>query len=88
MSLDPKKLFVVSAVTREGIAADLNDYLQNCEDERRVTDDDDRLTDEVCQYYADLVSEIECGEDMTEGDKEEAFEQAFADTLAKIGIEC
>jgi hypothetical protein len=45
---NPNKLFTTNAITREGIADEIN---QNC-DRQALTADDDRLTDEVCTRFA------------------------------------
>ena len=57
---DPKKLFVISAITREQIAELLNEALDCCGPEGddgidRFTSDDPRLTNENCQAIADRL---------------------------------
>lgn len=58
---DPKKLFVVNAITREEIANDLNNYL-DCNGaitSDRLQPDDDRLTDAICEAYSKDLGNIE-----------------------------
>jgi hypothetical protein len=58
------QLFVINAIKRSDIASDVNDYLEAGE---FTTDtgplllaaDDERLTDELCQGYADALSDID-----------------------------
>ena len=48
--VDPKALFVISAISREGIAEELNGYRENTDFKiRPFTPDDTRLTDEICE---------------------------------------
>jgi hypothetical protein len=51
----------MNAITREGIAEDLNEFLENGIDappsDERLKPDDDRLTDEICTEYARKVGE-------------------------------
>lgn len=55
--LDPKKLFVVMTVSRETIADNLNMALQvdGREDVSEFSASDPRLTDKVCQDFADSL---------------------------------
>jgi len=68
---DSKQLFTTNAVTREGIAEELNLTLECCELEERIAPDDDRLTDEICQQYADAIGgidELDVEENVTEAE--------------------
>ncbi len=57
--LDPKKLFVVSTVSRETIAESLNDALDHIgSDVARYSPDDLRLTDQTCQDIADALYSV------------------------------
>lgn len=53
--LNPKQRFVIQHITREEIANNLNSMLPTA----MIAVDDERLTDEVCQCYADGLSEID-----------------------------
>lgn len=74
---DPKKLFVISAITREQIAELLNDaldYAQGVTDTvERFTTDDVRLTDENCQAIADRLND---SSDTSEDDERSLIELA------------
>lgn len=85
---DPKKLFVVSAVSREGIAEALNEYLDDNEalTDDRLQFDDDRLTDEICEAYATGLGEIDL-QDSTEAMVEEAECDLFDRVLRMVGID-
>lgn len=55
--LDPKKLFVITAISRASIAESLNNAVEEAwedgVDVEAFADDDPRLTDKVCQDFAD-----------------------------------
>ncbi len=75
---DPKKLFVISAITREQIADLLNEALDCCGPEGddgidRFTSDDPRLTDENCQAIADRLNDAS---DTSEDDERSLIELA------------
>src|SRR5262245_15952692 len=55
MALDSNDRFIVSVVTRGGIAEELNDHLERPE----FRPADDRLTDEVCRAYAEALGELD-----------------------------
>ncbi len=72
---DPKKLFVISAITREQIVEDLNaalDYVGQ-PDVKRFTADDPRLDDENCQAIADRLHD---SSDTSEEDEASLIELA------------
>jgi hypothetical protein len=54
--LDPNALFVVNALSRSGIAENLNSQLGREE----FAPDDSRLTDEFCARYAATIGRIDC----------------------------
>lgn len=56
---DPKALFVIHSVSREGIAESLNDTLGRVE----FAAGDDRLTDTFCREYAQGLSHIDDSDD-------------------------
>ena len=70
---DPKQLFVVSAITRESIAEDLNVILEVSDVDDRLLPDDDRLTDEVCREYAKELGEIDLDLPQFAQDEEEVL---------------
>ena len=81
---DPKQLFVINAVTREGIAEDLNDTLDGYANEERFTPNDDRLTDEICAAYAAALGNID--EDMPRAAQEDAACNAAEAAIEATGI--
>lgn len=83
MPLNRTQLFVISAISREGIADDLNDYLEDAEHPRMFQPDDARLTDAICTEYAAKVGEIQA-EDLTEGDADEAIAELNHSTIKTI----
>src|SRR5215831_10427713 len=78
MSLDANDRFIVSVVTRGGIAEDLNDHLERPE----FRPDDDRLTDLVCRAYAEALGEL----DDHDPGCEEAYGALLDRLLARLGI--
>lgn len=84
MSSDPKKLFVINAIDRKGVAEELNDYLEDHGQKRVVADDDDRLTDEICQRYADSLASID--EDESEDVRDEIAASFCYDILDSLGL--
>lgn len=90
--LDPKAKFIISHLTREDIAENLNEYYVDCTGKEAVlTPDDDRLTDELCQGITDKLAEIDA--DCADAGKyrddriNEAEGQLWYDTLAKMGFD-
>lgn len=55
MSHDPKQLFIVSTISREGIAEELSTVM----DDGAIAPDDPRLTDAFCEEYAAGLYAIE-----------------------------
>jgi len=90
--LDKAKLFVVSAISREGIAEDLNEFLENGIDappsDERLKPDDDRLTDEICTEYARKIGEThqEGWGMIDEAEYEEKLAVIMTEALAACGI--
>jgi hypothetical protein len=82
---DASKLFVISAISRKGIAEDLNDWLEIREFEQHVADDDDRLTDAICTAYAAALGEID--PDLGEDWETDEVDRIQGETLKAIGIE-
>lgn len=87
MSRDPNERFVINAITRAQIAADLNEHIANTtgSEAEHVKPNDARLTLKICQNYADALANID--EDMSETQREEACANACHQTLQAIGIE-
>lgn len=81
---DPNQVFVISAITRAGIAEDLNEWLEEGTLEDRLAIDDDRLTDEICAEYAQKVGEVD--EDMTDSAQAECFEEIKEETVNACGL--
>jgi hypothetical protein len=90
--LDKAKLFVVSAISREGIAEDLNEFLDLGIDapssDDRIKPDDDRLTDEICVEYARKIGEThqEGWGMIDEAEYEEKLANIKIEVLAACGI--
>lgn len=64
MARDPKQLFVMNSCTRQDIAADLSSIAECAEythpsGQNTVLPDDDRLTDEICQAFADAIGYLD-----------------------------
>jgi len=81
--MDPKQLFVISAISREGIAEELSEIMEGGEG---IKPDDPKLTDEFCQEFANGLYQIETDTiGMSENTKANA-EQDFASImLQKLG---
>lgn len=85
--LDPKAKFTVYSVTREEIAEELNDFYNGYDEgENVLAPDDDRLTDEVCQAFANKLAEIDASE-LTQSQHDEADAELFHDTLVSLGFD-
>jgi hypothetical protein len=82
--MDPEKLFVVSAISRRGIAEDLNGYLEQHNDEPRLLSDDSRLTDAICKAYATELGNVDM--DLPEEAVEEEFCRIQSELLANLGL--
>jgi len=71
------QLFVINAIKRCDIASDVNVYLEAGEfttdtGPLLLVEDDERLTDKLCQGYADALSDI-CGDNEDEVTENAAF---------------
>lgn len=82
---DKTASFVVSTITRGDIAACLNSYLELCGSLKLVADDDDRLTDVICEKYAYAIGCIPF--DVSEEDRLDAEITASRSALDAMGIE-
>lgn len=74
MSLDPKQIFVMNALTRESIAEDCNNHLESINSKERVAADDDRLVADLCQRYVDCLSQHFDNDDDEEENAQNAVE--------------
>ena len=76
MSRDPKQIFVCNSVTREEISYECKNFVESCGwscvDGRDVAIDDERLTDELCQQYANAIGEQCDSEDLQSENDENA----------------
>lgn len=83
--LDPNQLFVISAISREGIAEDLNDYVlaHGVITEPPLAEGDPRLTDEICNEYAELLGNINCEH---EDDEDEAVASLQYEFCKRLGL--
>lgn len=78
--LDPKKLFTVMTVDRETIAESLNSAIEVTGSEvPEFAPDDPRLTDEVCQNFADSLYDAYC--EVADDEMNEADHQMYIDAL-------
>jgi len=82
---DPEQKFVVSFFTRKDLAADLNNELEIRGCKREIADDDDRLTDVLCQNYAEVIGNL--NDDMPEELVEDNIATISLEILAAMGIE-
>jgi len=88
MNLDPDQVFVINAITRSGIAEDLQDIRTACNykhptGQQTIALDDERLTDELCQDYADALGQIDFY--YSEESAEEASHNATCILLEAMG---
>ena len=88
MNLDPDQVFVINAITRSGIAEDLQDIRTACNykhptGQQTIALDDERLTDELCQDYADALGQIDFY--YSEESAEEASHNAACILLEAMG---
>lgn len=61
---DPKQVFVIMSTTREDIARDVNELIENEGwDVPELAPDDPRLDDEFCQDFANMTNEAHCDVD-------------------------
>ena len=92
MPLDPKQLFVVNAICRAGIASELSGTRECCGYKhpigpQEIAEDDDRLTDEICQAYADAIGEIDYSD--SEEFTSDVEQNAICEALEAMGyIQC
>jgi hypothetical protein len=82
MSLDPKQIFVMNALTRESIAEDCNNYLESIGSKQRVAIGDYRLVADLCQRYTDCLSQ--CFDNAN--DEEENAQNAVEWLLDEMGV--
>lgn len=67
MSRDPQQKFVAITFTRSEIAKELNEHIVNdSHDIEPFTEDDDRLTDELCEELASAMAQQYWDNDATE----------------------
>lgn len=92
MPLNPFKLFVVNALTRRDIALAFSEIRECCGYEhpvgpQEIAEDDDRLTDAICQEYADALGEIDYSD--SEEFTSQTEQNAVCDGLEAMGyIQC
>lgn len=94
MSRNPKQIFIIDSFTREDLAERLEDHLEFLatllEDPRthptikEIAVDDERLTDEICQDYADAIKEIYNSDDSEEF-RSNAWNSALDQVLDQLG---
>lgn len=82
---NPHQQFVTGTISRAHIADSLNDILSNTDHFSSIEpfeDDDDRLTDEVCQMIADQLFDLTAAtSDMNQEDEREIYAQALDEFL-------
>jgi hypothetical protein len=79
--LDPTTLFVVNALSRSGIAENLNSQLGREE----FTAGDDRLTDAFCSRYAAAIGVLDCL-DVHEEERYEMESELHESFFAEFGL--
>jgi hypothetical protein len=61
MNRDPEQTFVVWTVTRKDIAESLNEAIERTGVKMKEFEpDDERLTDEECQVFAEAINDVFC----------------------------
>jgi hypothetical protein len=79
--LDAKKLFVIMTVSRESIAEMLNCALEDTDGSmdhvNHFSEDDPRLTDEVCQDIANTLYDAMCNVDENDRAEHEVYSSAL-----------
>lgn len=88
MTRDPDQLFVMNAVTRKQIRNEVEEIRECCGfkhpiDPQTVAENDYRLTDEICQAYADALGNIDVSYD--EDSAEQASHNAVCVVLEAMG---
>jgi len=84
MPLDPKQLFIVSAISRESIHEELRDYFENATGDGSTLSYGDWLTDEFCTKFATELGNLDNPDRNTNDDEYQAF---LYDMLKELGIE-
>ena len=88
MVRDPEQLFVMNAITRKWIAENLQDCRKFCGYKhpigpQEIAEDDDRLTDEICEAFAKAVGEID--QDFNEETQDDLERTIITNTLEAMG---
>ena len=91
MTRDPNQLFVMNAVTRKQIRDEVEEVRGCCGykhpiDPQEVAENDYRLTDEICQAYADALGNIDISQ--SEDSAEEESHNAVCIVLEAMGYVC
>lgn len=74
---DPEEVFVIQKMTRKEISVEVNDIItKEGWPVKKFSSDDERLTVEFCQAFADLNSDVACEIDEIV-DKEYDFRRSF-----------
>ncbi len=79
---DPKQRFIVNTVTREQIAESLNNYLEDPKSPNRLANNDDRLTNELCQEYANRLGDL----DELDADFEDMLAEIEYSLCCRLGL--
>lgn len=74
-----KAVFICNAITREGIAENLNDFLGTTD---TFAPDDARLTDEICTAYAAFIGTLET-DNSNDDERQSEYEW---DLCKKLGV--
>lgn len=81
--LDQDAKFIITYITREGIAESLNECHEACTGKPAgLTPNDSRLTDEICQEVANKLSETE-----DEDGEPTDWREKWIATLVKLGFD-
>lgn len=80
---NPHQAFTITSITRGQIAIELNEFLKvECGQEPHFEEGDPRLTDAICEEYADNLCELDS---QYTGDREcDGYVDALFDVHAKL----
>lgn len=93
MAFNPQQLFIIQSVRRQDITSIVRDSLdwiryKHPSGDQTIAIGDSRLTDEVCQKYADMIGEIDYVSDSCEF-RSDQENQALRYVLEQLGfVEC
>lgn len=87
---DSKQQFIVESVSRTAIAEEINDFLAMTgasETLPVLQEDDDRLTDEICQEFACGLHQADVEADGNPSSRDDLVDDLITRLLQKMGVE-